>query len=290
MKAKLWVACDWSRSEFRAKLGPDAVRCWPALPQIALLIFSRSVGCCTRRLFAASARQMAAVGPPMDDSYAERARKAAAAPKSRNNVKSMVSPYAPEPVGVPSSSTSETLDSSPALSVAQTTTTSLALPLSIPISSASSDQASPVRASPRNAWSERGLFKTPQKAQSTTTPAVPHANADILLIKPDATTRVRPGDTGHTPTKLGQTPSTRTKNDPFVVKYNHVAPNLTDAQSWPQIGEASSPRHTRPSASSVSSVTMVSGSQTPANPASESEGDQLGAKRKGKSLMSQSFK
>ncbi|CCA71035.1 hypothetical protein PIIN_04970 [Serendipita indica DSM 11827] len=227
---------------------------------------------------------MATVGQPMDDSYAERARKAAAAPKSRNNVKNSASQHVPEPVGVPSSSSSATLDSSPALSAAQTATTSLAPPLSINMSSTFSEQASPVRTSPRNAWSERGSLKTPQKAQATTTLVVPHANSDNLSMKPDTLTSVRTDDGGHIPTKVGQMPSSRAKSDPFVVNYNHVAPTLADAQNWPQVGEASatasSPRHARPSPSSVSPLNIVSGSQTPAHPVSEGEADQSGGDKK----------
>lgn len=223
----------------------------------------------------------------MDESYADRAKKATLAPNSRNNIKISPPRMVQDAPGVVSSATSETLASSPALSASQAMTTSLPLPPSVPISAASSEQASPARSTlplpSRNAWAERSARKSPQKASP---------GADITGSQSDQlqTAQIsQPQQPRRDPTFAYTSPAKATQrsnakdNDPFVVKYNLNPPSLSDAQNWPQVGEPShpvSPNHrTRTSGSSASSTTMVSAPITPAKPSDEQDTDQTPAKK-----------
>jgi hypothetical protein len=239
---------------------------------------------------------MAAVGGAMDESYAERAKKANVQPSFKNNFKPQVSRISHDAVDVPSASTSDTLDSSPAHSSTHTQASNLMMPPSIPVSSASSEQASPLRSvnslPPRNAWSDKSPWRTPQKshpaANSTTT--VPNGSLNHAAM--DSPAQVTPLETRSrftSPVKAPTKSNQQNDSDPFVVNYNLNTTSLVDAQNWPQVGIAtapvSSPHHSKPSVSSVSSTTVISAPQTPAKTVLESENDATPSKKsKGKSI------
>jgi hypothetical protein len=230
---------------------------------------------------------MAAVAAVMDESYADRAKKATLAPNNRSNIKISPPKIAHDVPGAVSSSTSETLASSPALSASQTMTTSLPLPPSVPLSVASSEQVSPARSTlplpSRNAWTERSARKSPQKASpgADTTGSQSDQSQTAQISQPQPPRR--DPTAAYTPSAKATQRSNAKDNDPFVVKYNLNPPSLSDTQNWPQVGEPShpvSPNHrTRPSGSSASSATMVSAPITPAKLSNEQDSDQTPAKK-----------
>lgn len=218
---------------------------------------------------------MAAVGALMDDSYADRAKKAAVASNLRNNPKQMLSQSSLEPPGAISSSNSDTLDSSPAPSTSQTPATSLVLPPSVPMSSASSDQASPVRPlsslPPRNAWSQQNPWKTPTKQPSTSNTATSITNLDKHQPPPDMSPLSARSELHPSPVKTATKPAQKNA-DPFVVNYNLNVPSLTDASNWPQVGETTTHQHrVRPSVSSTSSTVVTPASLPPPKPTGDNE-------------------
>ena len=226
----------------------------------------------------------------MDESYAERAKKATVQSNFRNNIKPKTSQRLHDAIEVPSASTSDTLDSSPAA-------TNLMIPLSVPVSSASSENASPLPSAnslpPRNAWADRSPWRTPQKAQSPANSSSVASNGPTSLTVLDSPVR----DTQHDPrSRLTSPVKAPTKSnqsndsDPFVVNYNLTPSSLVDAQNWPQVGIAtsllSSPHRTKASLSSVSSTTMLSAPQNPVKVEHESENDATPSKKsKGKKLL-----
>ena len=240
---------------------------------------------------------MAAVGGAMDESYAERAKRANLQPNFKNNFKPQGSRIAHDAVDVPSGSTSDTLDSSPAHSSTHTPTSNLVLPPSIPVSSASSEQASPLRSvnplPPRNAWSDRNAWRTPQKPPSTatSTPLVPNGSRNPTGIDSSAQdmsqeTRSRV----KSPVKAPARPNQQNDSDPFIVNYNLNTSSLADAEHWPQVGNAtapvSSPLRPKPSVSSLPSATSVSVPQTPVKGVVESENEATPSKKsKGRFLI-----
>lgn len=230
---------------------------------------------------------MAAVGGAMDGSYAERAKKATVQSSFRNNIKPRI-PH--DAIEVPSASTSDTLDSSPAHSSVNTPATNLIIPPSIPVSSASSENTSPLPSAnplpPRNAWSDRSPWRTPQKPQRTANPPsvvtngpAIHAVLESSVHETQHEPRSRLTSPAKAPTKINQP----NDSDPFVVNYNLTSSSLADAQNWPQVGIAttsvSSPHHPKSSLPSVTPTTMMSTSHTPAKTGHEGENDGTPSKK-----------
>jgi hypothetical protein len=234
----------------------------------------------TRATLDSTVHTMAAVGALMDDSYADRAKKATIASTLRNNAKQLLSQPTLEASGAPgaiSSSTSDTLDSSPALSTSQTPATSLIMPNSVPMSSASSDQASPARPapslSPANVWSQQSPWKTPTKQPPASNLPTPITNFDKHNPPSELSPFSVRSELHPSSLKAASRPSQRNV-DPFVVNYSLNAPSLADASNWPQVGESTAPQHrARPSASSTSSTIITSTPQAPMKPAYDTESE-----------------
>lgn len=231
---------------------------------------------------------MAAVSGQMDDSYAGRAKKATIGTSARNNIKSQVAHGIQDVPAAHSSSTSDTLDSSPALSTSQTAATSLALPTSVPLSSASSDQASPTQPSIslplRNAWSDRGPWKTPTKPVATSISVTPRSTLEksqpTLNMSPLA-----PRSELNPPPLKAATKSSQKNPDPFVVNYNLPQPKniLTDSQNWPTVGDTAASQHRpQPSLSSTASTTVLPASQISPKPAGDNGEVELTPSKKAK--------
>ncbi|KAG8785542.1 hypothetical protein FRC15_001167 [Serendipita sp. 397] len=228
---------------------------------------------------------MAAVGGAMEESYAERAKKATVSSRFRSQVKQLDPSGGSEATGASSSAISETLGSSPALSVTQTTPTSAAQPHSVTILSESSHQASPERKATalpvRNVWSER-QGKAHQKSQ-------PVSHVPDSMINPEKSSSSKnevpskskmQGSKGSVQASSSSSASKPTVNndDPFVVKYNLAPPSLADTQSWPQVGDALVPptsvQRVKSSSASASPLSAaISGSHTPIKTPSEHDGD-----------------
>jgi hypothetical protein len=247
-------------------------------------------------IFAASRRTMAAVGGVMDESYAERAKKANFQPSFKNNSKPKVSRIPHDAVDVPSASTSDTLDSSPTHSSTHTPASNLIIPLSIPVSSASSEQASPLRSvntlPPRNAWSD-SPWKASQKPPPPTNsiPTVLNGSLNHAATEtPGQITSQEARSRFTSPAKALTKSNQQNDSDPFVVNYNLNTTSLVDAQNWPQVGIATTPvssqHRPKPSVSSVSSINVISTPQTPAKGILESDNDATPSKKpKGKSII-----
>lgn len=226
----------------------------------------------------------------MDESYAERAKKANVQSSSRNNVKPQTSRTLQDAIEVPSASTSDTLDSSPAHSSINTPATNLMIPPSVPVSSASSENTSPLPSAnslpPRNAWSDRSAWRTPQKTQNTpssTSLVINGTKGHVISGSPAHDTQHEPRSRFASPAKAPTKSNQNNDPDPFVVNYNLTPSPLTDAQNWPQVGIAtvpvSSPHRAKASLSSVPPNTVLSAPQTPVKSGHEGENDATPSKK-----------
>lgn len=229
----------------------------------------------------------------MDESYADRARKATLASNARLNVKHVVNQTSQDILPTTSSSTSETPASSSTPSQTQPSANSLMIPSPAPLSSASSDQASPLRTTSslpsRNAWTERSAWKPPQKTPSA-------LNSGDMAIETNGVHAVQATPSraefpsSHASPVKGASRNSSNNPDPFVVNYNLNPPSLTDAQSWPHVGDpvapATSPQRSRPSLPSVPSLNTTSGPQVPSKISPDNDMDLSPSKKsKGESPL-----